>query len=78
MFGRSLGGYGEVEIGHRRVRKVAQRYVEMGDAGSLHSRRRVLTAGAKDPLPIVRLPKRFGFKPASAESSQSRTADRPE
>jgi len=28
----------------------------MADAGSLHSRRRVSTGGAEDPLPMVRLP----------------------
>src|SRR5690242_11142385 len=43
--GRSRGGYGEAESFGGRVRKLAERVVEMADAGSLHSRRRVLTGG---------------------------------
>ena len=39
-------------------RKDAEKGVERADAGSLHSRRRVSTAGSEDPLPIVRLPER--------------------
>jgi hypothetical protein len=31
--------------------------VEMADAGSLHSRRRLSTGGSEDPLPMVRLPR---------------------
>jgi hypothetical protein len=33
----------------------------------------VSTAGAKDPLPIARLPERFDPEPASAESPESRS-----
>jgi hypothetical protein len=39
-------------------RKVAEKGVGRADAGSLHSRRRVSTAGLEDPLPLVRLPER--------------------
>jgi len=34
MFGGSLGSAGEVEMGSRRLRKLAERCVEMADAGS--------------------------------------------
>ena len=36
--------------------KVAAKGVETNDAGSFHSRRRVLTGGSFDPLQQVRLP----------------------
>lgn len=35
IFVRSLGGDGEAEIGRRRERKVAERCVEMADAGGV-------------------------------------------
>jgi hypothetical protein len=37
-------------------KKLAERCVEMADAVSLHSRRRVVTTGLQDSLPIKRLP----------------------
>jgi hypothetical protein len=60
--GRSRGGRREAEIGGIVVRKGAGKGVETADAGSLASRRRVSTAGAADPLPIVRLPERDGYR----------------
>ncbi len=36
--------------------------METSDAGSLHSRRRVSTAGSEDPLPMVRLPARHALR----------------
>jgi hypothetical protein len=53
---RGVGEQGRGEIGGRMVRNRAGKGVETADAGSLHSRPRVSTAGAADPLPIVRLP----------------------
>jgi hypothetical protein len=47
-----------VENDEGMLRKDAEKGVERADAGSLHSRRRVSTVGAANPLPIVRLPKR--------------------
>jgi hypothetical protein len=48
----------EVENDNVLLRKVTRKGVEMADAGSLHSRRRVSTGGAENPLPMVRLPER--------------------
>ena len=39
-FGRSRGGYGEAEVVGRMAQNLAEKGVEMADAGSLHSRRR--------------------------------------
>jgi hypothetical protein len=52
----TLVAAGETETGGRRASKVAERGVETEDAGSLCSRRRVVTAGLAGSLPIVRLP----------------------
>jgi hypothetical protein len=46
----------------RKGRKTRGKGVERADAGSWPSRRRVSTAGAEDPLPIVRLPERDGYR----------------
>ena len=56
LFGRSRGSEGEAEIGGRRVRKLAERCIETSDAGRFSSRRRVVTDGLADSLPIKRLP----------------------
>jgi hypothetical protein len=58
MFVCSRGDRGEAEIGGPMLWELGRKGVEMADAGSLHSRRRMVTAGAGDPLPIVRLPER--------------------
>jgi hypothetical protein len=57
--GRSHGSRSEVEIGGRTMRKGAEKGVTTSDAGRFPSRRRVSTAGLEDPLPMVRLPKRY-------------------
>ena len=54
--GRSRGGRREAERGGPMVQKRAAKGVETADAGRCSSRRRVSTAGAANPLPIVRLP----------------------
>ena len=54
--GRSGWGGAEAEIGSPMVGKAAESGVEMADAESLPSRRRVVTAGLADSLPIARLP----------------------
>jgi hypothetical protein len=48
--------------GREKLRKCAKKGVETADAGRLSSRRRVSTAGAEDPLRIVRLPERDGYR----------------
>ena len=50
------------ERGRERRPDGAETCVETADAGSWSSRRRVLTGVSEDPLPIVRLPERFGFR----------------
>ena len=49
-------------------RKDAAKGVERADAGRFHSRHRVSTVGAADPLPIVRLPSRNPLRNVSRES----------
>jgi hypothetical protein len=53
---RSHRSRSEVEIGGRTMRKGAEKGVATSDAGRFPSRRRVLTTGSEDPLPMVRLP----------------------
>jgi hypothetical protein len=55
-WGCSRRAEGEAEIVGPMTQKLAGKGLETSDAGSYHSRRRVSTAGAEDPLPIVRLP----------------------
>jgi hypothetical protein len=55
------------------VRKLAEKGVKRSDAGSLPSRRRLSTGGAAVPLPIVRLPERFGPERTSVERFESRS-----
>ena len=71
-FGRSRGGNGEAEVVGRMARNLVEQGVEMADAGSLHSRRRLLTAMSEDSLPMARLPERIGSETASAERAESR------
>ena len=53
------------------LRKVAEKGVERADAGSLHSRHRVSTVGAADPLPIVRLPACYPYRISRKKSLET-------
>ena len=64
----SLNGAGGCEEEGDVVRILAEIGPQTSDVGSYPSRRRVSTAGAEDPLPIVRLPARNTLRNVSRES----------
>src|SRR5262249_44080865 len=70
----SLQGNEERENEGEVVRKVAEKGRLMSDAGSCPSRRRVVTAGLENPLPIVRLPARDPYRTPRKRSLETISA----